>query len=274
MFTSQLAKLFSLSLLGSSYSYLIAGHLHLYVPQTSELKMCSNLNSSPMFHCFFCNFFFSWSPIPGNNFSFFYSHICSHQLLFYHLDTSISSSLHSTPTATALIQVCSLSYFVQSLCLTLCDPMDYSMSGFPVLNHLPEFAQTHVHWVGDDIQPSHPLPSPSPPAFNLSQHQSLFQWVCSLHQVVKVVSVLPVNIQGWFQDWLVWSPCCPRDTQESSPAPQFKSISFSSAFFMVQLSHPYMTTGKTTALTIGPLLANWALVSNGKNGDYYAHLTH
>ena len=59
-------------------------------------------------------------------------------------------------------------------CSTLCNPMDCSTPGFPVLHHLPEFAQTHVHWVGDAIQPSHPLSSPSPPAFNLSQHQSLF----------------------------------------------------------------------------------------------------
>ena len=62
---------------------------------------------------------------------------------------------------------------------TLCDSMDYSMSGFPVLHCLPEFVQTHVHWFDDAIQPSHPL-SPSP-ALNLSQHQGLFQWGCSLH---------------------------------------------------------------------------------------------
>ena len=67
-------------------------------------------------------------------------------------------------------------------CPTLCDPMDSSTPGFPVLHHLPELAQTHVHWVGDTIQPSHPLPSPFPPAVNLTQHQGLFQWVCSLHQ--------------------------------------------------------------------------------------------
>ena len=70
---------------------------------------------------------------------------------------------------------------------TLCDPMDYSMPGFPVLHHLPELAQTHVHRVGDAIQPSHPLSFPSPPAFNLSQHQSLFQWVSSSHQAAEVL---------------------------------------------------------------------------------------
>ena len=73
------------------------------------------------------------------------------------------------------------------LCLTLCDPMDCSTQGFLILHCLPKFAQTHVHWVGDAIQPSHPLSSPFPPAFNLSQHQGLFQWVSSSHQVAKVL---------------------------------------------------------------------------------------
>ena len=73
---------------------------------------------------------------------------------------------------------------VQS-CLILFDPMNGSTPGFPVHQQLTELAQTHVHWVGDAIQPSHPLTSPSLPAFNLSQHQGLFQWVSSLHQVAK-----------------------------------------------------------------------------------------
>jgi len=71
--------------------------------------------------------------------------------------------------------------------LTLCYPMDCSTPGFPVHHQLLELMQTHVHWIGDAIQPSHPLSSPSPPAFNLSWHQGLFQWVSSLHQVVKVL---------------------------------------------------------------------------------------
>ena len=75
---------------------------------------------------------------------------------------------------------------VAQLCLTLCDPMDCITPGFPALHHLLELAQTHVHWVDDAIQPSHPLSSPSPPAFNLSQHQGLFQWVSYLHQVAKL----------------------------------------------------------------------------------------
>ena len=78
---------------------------------------------------------------------------------------------------------------VAQSCPTLCNPMDCNMPGFPVLHHLPELAQTHVHWIGDAIQPSHPLLSPSPPALNLSQHQGLFQWVSSSHQVATVLGL-------------------------------------------------------------------------------------
>ena len=86
-----------------------------------------------------------------------------------------------------------------------CNPMDCSTPGLPVHHQLPDLAQSHVHWVSDAIQPSHPLSSsPSPPTFNLSQHQGLFKWVSSSHQVAKVfgasvsASVLPMNIQDWF----------------------------------------------------------------------------
>ena len=78
------------------------------------------------------------------------------------------------------------SSFAQS-CLTLCNPMDCSTPGLSVQQQLPEFTQTHAHWVSDTIQPSDPLLSPSPPAFNLSQHQSLFKWVSSSHQVANVL---------------------------------------------------------------------------------------
>ena len=113
----------------------------------------------------------------------------------------------------------------------LCDPMDCSTPGFPVHHQLPELAQTHVHW-GDAIQPSsHPLLPPSPPSFNPSQHQGLFQWVSSSHQLAKVLELqlqhqlfIPMNIQGWFP-WLVWSPYCPGDSQESSATLLFKSVS-------------------------------------------------
>ena len=76
---------------------------------------------------------------------------------------------------------------VAQSCPTLCDPMNHSTSGLPVHHQLPEFTQTHVHRVGDAIQPSPPLLSPSPPAPNPSQHQGLFQWVNSSHEVAKVL---------------------------------------------------------------------------------------
>ena len=76
---------------------------------------------------------------------------------------------------------------VAQSCPTLCDPMNHSMPGLPVHHQRPEFTQTHVHWVGDAIQPSHPLLSPFPPAPNPSQHQGLFQWVNSSHEVAKVL---------------------------------------------------------------------------------------
>ena len=98
-------------------------------------------------------------------------------------------------------------------------------------SQLLEFTQTHVHWVGDAIQPPYPLSSPSPPTFNLSQHQGLFKWVNSLHQVAKVLEFqLQHQSFHWIfktdflQDWLAGSLCSPRNSQESSPTPQFKSI--------------------------------------------------
>jgi len=78
---------------------------------------------------------------------------------------------------------------VAQSCPTLCDPMDGSMPGFPVHHQLPELTQIHVHQASGAIQPSYPLPSPSPPTFNLSQHQGLFKWVSSLHQVAKGLEV-------------------------------------------------------------------------------------
>ena len=93
---------------------------------------------------------------------------------------------------------------VAKLCTTLCDPMDCIMPVFPDFHCLPEFAQTHVHWVCDAIQTCHPLPPSSLLAISLSQHQGLFQWVSFSHQVDKVlgasasVSVLLMNMQRWF----------------------------------------------------------------------------
>ena len=88
---------------------------------------------------------------------------------------------------------------VIQLCSTLCDPVDCSMPGFPVCHQLPELAQTHVHQVGDAIQPPYRLSSPSPPALNLPQHQGLFQWVSSLPQVAKVLELQHQSFQWIFR---------------------------------------------------------------------------
>ena len=125
---------------------------------------------------------------------------------------------------------------VQSLSrVWLCNPMDCCTPGLPVRHQLLEFTQTHVHWVGDAIQPSHSLWSPSP-VLSLSQHQSLFQWVSSLHQVAKVLEFL---LQHQSFQWIFrtvsfrmyWLDS-PRNSQESSPTPQFKSINSSALSFL------------------------------------------
>ena len=134
--------------------------------------------------------------------------------------------------------------------------MNCSTPGLPVHRQLPGFTQTHVRWVGDAIQPSYSLSSPSSPAPNPSQHQGLFKWINSLHQVAKVLefsastSVLPVNTQDWSP--LGWTGWISLQSKGLSSLPQHHSSKESilhSAFIIVQLSHPYMTTGKTIALT-------------------------
>ena len=133
---------------------------------------------------------------------------------------------------------------VAQLCPTLCDPVNRSTPGLPVHHQLPEFTQTHVPRVGDAIQPSHPLSSPSPPAPNPSQHQGLFQWVNSSHEVAKVLELLQHQSFQWLfrthflYDWLGCS-CCPRDFQESSPIPQFKSIN---SVVLILLYGPNLTS--------------------------------
>ena len=141
--------------------------------------------------------------------------------------------------------------------LTLCNCMDCSMLGFPVHYQLPQLAQTRVYWVGDAIQPSYSLSSPSPPAFNLSQHQDLLalhiRWPST--GVSASASILPMNIQDFQMDWLdllvVQGTLKSLLQHHSSKA----SILRHSAFFIVQLSHPYTTTGKTIVLTRQTLLA-------------------
>ena len=133
---------------------------------------------------------------------------------------------------------------VTQSCPTLCHRMDCSTPGFPVHHQLPELAQTHVHRVGDAVQPSHPLLSPSPPTFNHSQHQGLFQKLVLRIRWPKYWSFsysisLPINIRDWFPSGLTGL------ISLKSKA----SILQHSAFLLVQLSHPHMTTGKTIALT-------------------------
>ena len=134
--------------------------------------------------------FFPWIAVPKENFCRqHWPQIISTQVLGWKIGVSICC--------------CS----VAKLCPTLCVPMDCRTPGFPILHYLPEFAQTHSHWVSDAIQPSHPLSPPSLPAFSLSQHQGLFQWVDSSHQVVKVLELQYQYFQWIFkvdflQDWL------------------------------------------------------------------------
>ena len=146
---------------------------------------------------------------------------------------------------------------VAQSCPTLCDPTNLSTSGLPVHYQVPESTQTHVHWVNDSMQPSHPLSFPSLPAPNLSQHQGLFKWVSSSRQVAKVLefqfNISPSNEQpgvisfrmGWLDLLSVQGTLKSLLQHHSSKA----SILWCPAFFIVQLSHPYMITGKTIALT-------------------------
>ena len=142
---------------------------------------------------------------------------------------------------------------VAQLCPTLCDPMNRSMPGLPVHHQLLEFTQAHVHRVGDAIQPSHPLSSPSPPTPNPSQYWGLFQWVNSSHMRWPKdwsfsFSISPSNehsgLISFRMDWLellAFQGTLKSLLQHHSSK---ASILRRSAFFIVQLSHPYMTTGK------------------------------
>ena len=147
--------------------------------------------------------------------------------------------------------------FAQS-CPTLCDPMDYSTSGFPVLHHLLKFAQTHVHWVGDDMQPlilCHPpllLPSIFP-SMRVVSNESVLHIMWPKYWSYSSASVLPMNIQGWFPLGLTgWISFQSKGLSGvfSNTTVKKASIPWCSTLFMVQLLHPYMTTRKTMALTI------------------------
>ena len=143
-----------------------------------------------------------------------------------------------------------------------CEPMDCSMPGFLVFHYLLEFAQTHIHHVDNAIQPSHPLSPSSPSALNPSQHQLLFQWVSSSYQVAKIllwVGISPSNRYSalisfrsdWFDFLSVQSTIKSLLQHHNSKA----SVLPHSDFFVVQLSHQYMTTGKTIALTVQNLVS-------------------
>ena len=195
----------------------------------------------------------------------------SESWVFHQLRNDFCCSVPENTRSSDLKEAWSVISSVTQSCSTLYDSMDCSMPGLPDCHQFLEFTQIHVHWVGDAIQTSHLLLSPSSPAINLFQHQGLFKWVSSLHQVAKVLEFqLQQQSFQWtprrdlLEDGLVGSPCSPRDSQESSATPQFKSTnSLVLIFFVVQLSHPYMTTGKTIALTrqtfvgkVMPLLFN------------------
>ena len=144
--------------------------------------------------------------------------------------------------------------------LTLCNPMDCSMPGLPVHHQLLEFTQTHVHSIGDAIQPSHPLSSPSPPAFNLSQHQHLSNESVLCIRWPKYwtfnFSISPSNeysgLISFRRDWL--DLLAAQRTLKSQHHSSKTSVLQCSAFFTVQLSHPYMVTGKIISL------ARWSFV--------------
>ena len=139
---------------------------------------------------------------------------------------------------------------VPQSCPTLCDSMDFSMTGLPVHHQLLEFTQIHVHWVSNAIQPSHPLSSPSPPSLNLSLHQGLFQWVSSSHQVAKYWSfsfhISPSNehpgLSSFRMDWL--DLLAVQGTLKSLLQHHSSKVSIlqCSAFFIVQLSHPWASS--------------------------------
>ena len=126
--------------------------------------------------------------------------VCGSQRVGHDWATNIHTHTQVFQTWWKLIVLVFHFHSVCKSCPTLHNPMDHRTPGLPVHHQLPEFTQTHVHWVSDAIQPSHPLSSPSPPAFNLSQRQGLFKWVSSSHQVAK-----PLEFQLQHQSFQ-WTP--------------------------------------------------------------------
>ena len=164
---------------------------------------------------------------------------------------------NTTPTSWLLISEKVIIRSLTKLCPTLCDPKDWSIPGIPVLHYHPEFAQIYVHWIGDAMQPSHPLL----PLFVLSSvfpNFSIFSSESALHPSSQTIrasasaSVFPMTIQGWFPlkltglIYLLFKGLSSFLQQENSNT----SILQFSAFYMAQLSYPSMTTSKTIALII------------------------
>ena len=163
---------------------------------------------------------------------------------------------------------------VTQSCPTLCNPMDYSTPDLSVHHQLPAFTQTHVHWIVDAIQPPHSLSSPSPPAFNLSQHQALFQWLSSSHQVAKVLEFqLPMNIQDWFPwcvcpavgllghmavpNWCFWTMVLEKTLESSLDCKEIKPVN-------PKGYQSWIFTGRTgaeaeTPIFWPPYLKNWLI---------------
>ena len=193
--------------------------------------------------CIAARFFTNWATTEA----ILYIHIYIYNPLFFEfpshlghhkaLNTVPCVCSHQLPINTHMWNLQKWYCTVQSLsCVQLCDPMDCSTPDFPVHHQLLELTQTHVHRDNDAIQPSLPLLSPSPPAFNLSQHQGLFQWVSSLHQVAKglELQLLSNEYSGliYFRmDWL--DLLAVQETLKSSPTSKFKSFNSSALSFLL-----------------------------------------
>ena len=150
--------------------------------------------------------------------------------LFLHLTLLAIIPEYTLTIASAMLNNCCFFSDIQSR-LTFCNPMGCSVPDLPVSHHLLEFAQVHVHCISDAIQPFNPLLSSSFSALNTSQHQGLLQWVnfaSSDQNTEASASAFPMNIQDWLPLRLIWSPCCLRVSQESSPA---QLVVFNKSYF-------------------------------------------
>ena len=194
------AKHWEFSFLFSSLDSIIFASSQIAVSRTSKTML--NNNSQSGHFCLVSDLrrnVFRLSPLRTM------SPVCLHDLYYIQVGSFYAGFLESFYHKWVQNFVERFYYIYQSVrsvaqsCPTLCDPMDCSTPGFPVHHKFPELAQTHIHWVSDVMQPSHPLLSPSPPGFNLSQHQGLFQWVNSSHEVTEV---LELQLQHQSFQWI------------------------------------------------------------------------